>query len=434
MRSSRASASANNLRARNAGRRNPAAKTIAANSPYYVLALLFFVNLLNYVDRHSMYAFLPMIEKELGLSDALAGSLASAFMLMYMTASLPIASLADRQGRPRWMGIGLGLWSMATAGASQASRYATLLAARAGVGIGESCYVAASPSFVAEHFAPGKRGLVLGLFLMTIPLGAAIGYMAGGTIAQAFGWRWAFVCLGLPGLFLVWPLLRLQDPRLGEFKRAAQGRNAVGGVRAFLDLFTVPSYVAATLSTAALTFVLGGFGVWVPTFFHRTWGLNVGQAGMLLGSCTAVAGTFGTFAGGWLSDWLEGRCRAPYFVVAGVSVLIGAPLAVLALCLHRLLFAFVLFFISDLFLFMHLSPLNAAIVAVTEPRRRTVAFAANIFVIHLLGDAISPTIIGFLSDRWGLRRALLVACLGFVAAAASSLAAIASYGRDARYA
>ncbi len=424
MRSSRASVSASKTGAR----------PVPANKPYYVLALLFFVNLLNYVDRHSMYAFLPMIEKELGLSDALAGSLASAFMIMYMTASLPIASLADRQGRPRWMAIGLGLWSLATGAASQVSRYATLLAARAGVGIGESCYVAASPSFVAEHFEPKKRGFILGIFLMTIPLGAAIGYMVGGAIAQAFGWRLAFVCLGLPGLLFVWPLLRLRDPRLLEKRRGLRAGPAPRGIRPFVELFSVPSYVAATISTAALTFVLGGFGVWVPTFFHRTWGLNVGQAGLMLGSCTAIAGTFGAFAGGWLSDWLDGRSRAPYFLVSGVSVLIGAPLAVLSLCLHRISYAFALFFISDIFLFMHLSPLNAAIVSVTEPRRRTVAFAANIFVVHLLGDAISPTIIGFLSDRWGLRRALLIASLGFIAAAASSFAAMNRYAKDARYA
>jgi MFS family permease len=168
-----------------------------------------------------LYSLLPLIQGDLSLSDGQAGRLASAFMLVYMIAAPPIGYLADRKGRPFWISLGIGLWSVATAAGGLARSYVSLFCSRAAVGIGESCYVAISPSFVAEHFPAEKRGSVLAYFSMAIPVGSALGYIAGGALGQRFGWRPAFFLAGLPGLLFAALAWRLKDPRAHALRAAA---------------------------------------------------------------------------------------------------------------------------------------------------------------------------------------------------------------------
>ncbi|MDE2510584.1 MAG: MFS transporter, partial [Elusimicrobia bacterium] len=171
-------------------------------SPRGILALLLAVNILNYVDRQVVYALLPLIQGDLKLNDLQAGSLASAFMVVYMLAAPPIAWLADTRGRKPWIAGGVGLWSLATGAAGLATGFGSLFATRAAVGVGEACYGAISPSFVAERFSAAERGRALALFSMAIPVGSALGYAGGGLVGGAFGWRAAFWMVGLPGLLM----------------------------------------------------------------------------------------------------------------------------------------------------------------------------------------------------------------------------------------
>ena len=157
-----------------------------------VLALLLAINLMNYVDREALYSLLPLIQGDLKLSDAQAGSLASAFVIVYMFAALPIGYWADKGRRVAWMAGGAALWSLATGFSGLAWSYASLFSARAAVGIGESSYGSVSPSFVAEHFPPSDHGLVMAIFAMAVSVGSGIGYIAGGLLGQHFGWRSAF--------------------------------------------------------------------------------------------------------------------------------------------------------------------------------------------------------------------------------------------------
>ncbi|HAM36006.1 MAG TPA: MFS transporter [Elusimicrobia bacterium] len=394
-----------------------------------VLGLLLVVNLINYVDRQILYALLPSIQNDLALSDAQAGSLASAFMVVYMLAAAPIGYIADRWGRPFWISLGIGLWSLATAASGLARGFAQLFAARAAVGIGESCYGAISPSFVAEHFPPRQRGRVMAVFSMAIPVGSALGYVAGGALGQAWGWRNAFYMVGLPGLALMLLSLRLREPARPASDTAKTDN--LSAWASYLGLFRIPSYLYVTLAGAAMTFSLGGFAVWMPSFFHRQWGLSIGQAGTLFGAITVVSGVLGSLAGGWLSDWALRWTSRSYFLVSGVGYVIGLPLAVAALLAPSLTLASAAIFLSELFLFLNMGPINAVIVAVTPPGSRSMAFAANILVIHALGDAVSPALIGAASDRWGLTTALMGASLALALAAAFCFLGLRRYDEDA---
>lgn len=372
-------------------------------SPRGVLALLLAVNVLNYVDRQVVYALLPLIQRDLALSDVQAGSLASAFMVVYMLAAPPIAWLADTRGRRPWIVAGVSVWSLATGAAGLARGFASLFASRAAVGVGEACYGAISPSFVAERFPPEKRGRALALFSMAIPVGSALGYAGGGLVGDALGWRRAFWMVGLPGLALAALCALLPgDPPHADTPSPVAG---------YKEVWAIPTFRDITFAGAAMTFALGGFAVWMPTFFHRTYGLSVGRAGTLFGALTVLGGLIGSLLGGWAADRLR-RTRADAdLLVSGFGLAAGMPLAALAIGSSRLPVTVAALFAAETLLFLNMGPLNAAIVSVTRLETRSMAFAANILVIHLLGDAASPTIIGWGSDAFGLTRALLATCL-----------------------
>ncbi len=181
---------------------------------HFAFLILFLINLFNYIDRQAVYAVLPLIQTDLHLSDIQAGWLASAFMIIYMLTALPIGYLADRHGRVLWISLGTALWSLATALSAFCGSFAALFSVRAAVGIGESCYGAISPSFVCEQYPPQMSARVMALFSLAIPVGSALGYMGGGILGQKWGWRSAFIILGIPGLILAVIASRLKDPKL----------------------------------------------------------------------------------------------------------------------------------------------------------------------------------------------------------------------------
>jgi predicted MFS family arabinose efflux permease len=392
-------------------------------SPKGVLALLLSVNILNYVDRQIVYALLPLISADLELTDAQAGSLASAFMIVYMLAAPPIAWIADSRGRKPWIAGGVAIWSVATGAAALATGYLSLFVSRTAVGIGEACYGAISPSFVAERFPPEKRGSALAIFSLAIPVGSALGYAGGGMLGEAIGWRHSFWVVGLPGLLLAALCLLLPD----DPPHAATPPPLKG----YREVWSVPTFRMITFAGAGMTFALGGFAVWMPTFFHRSFGLSVGDAGLRFGAVTVAAGLAGSLLGGWLSDRLRRSDRTADLLVSGWGLLLGMPLAAAAIAAPTLGASIACLFLAEMMLFLNMGPLNAAIVSVIRIEKRSMAFAANIFVIHLLGDAASPALIGWGSDHFGLTRALLAACLTLGVGGAVCLFARRGFGADA---
>ncbi len=393
------------------------------SSPNGVLALLLSVNILNYVDRQIVYALLPLISSDLALTDAQAGSLASAFMLVYMVAAPPIAWYADARGRKPWIAGGVAGWSVATGAAAFAAGFPTLFFTRALVGVGEACYGAISPAFVAERFPAARRGAAMAIFSLAIPVGSALGYAGGGQLGDAIGWRRAMLAVGLPGLILAALCLLLpSDPPREAPASPVEGYRAVWRVRTFRMI---------TYAGAGMTFALGGFAVWMPTFFHRAWGLSVGKAGLVFGAVTVLAGLAGSLIGGFLSDRLRRSDPTADLLVSGWGLLLGMPMAAAAILAPSLAVSVSCLFVAETLLFLNMGPLNAAIVSVTPVERRSMAFAANIFVIHLLGDAASPAIIGWGSDMFGLTKAMLAACLALGVGGGICLAARGGFGADA---
>lgn len=372
--------------------------------PYYVLGLLFFINLLNYIDRQVLYAVFPLIKPDLGLSDTELGALASAFMIVYMCAAPLAGYWGDRTARNRWIAGGVGLWSLATVFSGLSRSYSQLLTSRSFIGVGEACYGSIAPSFIAEHFSQERRGRVLAFFYMAIPVGSAIGYVLGGLLGGRWGWRVAFYMVGLPGIFAAVLAWFLKDPRgslLSDPSRHPSWRDYAG-------LFKNKVYVMDTLAGAAMTFALGGLAAWMPSFFVRNWAISVAQAGAWFGGVTVVAGALGSLAGGWLGDWLLKYTYKSYFLLSAAGLLISIPFGAGALLISDFHWALASLFLAEFFIFLNTGPLNALLVNCTSVSIRSMAFAVNIFIIHALGDAFSPTLIGYVSDLTSLKTALLL--------------------------
>jgi MFS transporter, Spinster family, sphingosine-1-phosphate transporter len=374
----------------------------------YALALLLAVNLLNYIDRQALYAVFPLVKSDLSLSDTALGLLGSAFMLCYMFSAPLLGWVGDRTSRVRLASGGLVVWSLATALAGLAPGYRTLLAARTAVGIGEASFGTVSPGLIADFFPRERRGRVLSLFFLAIPVGSALGYILGGILGQRFGWHSAFLMVGIPGLLLAIPLRLLREPPRGGAAPEEPSLPAFPPAAGYAALFRNRSFVLTTLAMAAMTFALGGLAQWLPSFLNRVHSLDVARANTLFGAITVVAGISGTLCGGWLGDRLQQKSGKGYLLVSGWGFLIGAPIAAWAFVSPTLPGCLTAIFFAEFFLFLNTGPLNTVIINVTRPSVCAMAFAVNIFFIHALGDAISPTIIGRLSDLWGLRSALLV--------------------------
>lgn len=381
--------------------------------PYrrYALGLLLAVNMLNYIDRQVLFAVFPLIKTDLHLSDTTLGFLGSAFMLSYLLFAPLFGWLGDHWSRTRLASGGLIVWSLATTLAGFAPGYRTLLAARATVGIGEASFGTVSPGLVADFFPKERRGKILSWFYVAIPVGSALGYLLGGLLGQRYGWHAAFLLVGLPGLLLAVPVALLRTPPRGG-DAAPQGKASSG----YAALFRNRSFVFNTLAMAAMTFAIGGLAQWLPSFLNRVHSLDVARGNTLFGATTVLAGILGTLAGGWLGDrWQQSNGKG-YLLLSGWGFLLGAPFAVWAILAPGLTGCMAAIFIAEFFLFLNTGPLNTVIINVSNPAVRAMAFAVNIFFIHALGDAVSPSILGWLSDQWGLRSALLITPFAMVLA------------------
>jgi len=389
--------------------------TITLTYSRYALGLLLAVNLLNYIDRQVLFAVFPLIKIDLNLTDTALGFLGSTFMLSYLLFAPLFGWLGDRFSRTRLASGGLVVWSLATALAGFAPGYRTLLTARATVGVGEASFGTVSPGLIADFFPKERRGRILSWFYVAIPVGSALGYLLGGVLGQKYGWHAAFLFVGLPGLLLAIPVALLKTPPRGGDDASLQesGGKASAGYAA---LFRNRSFVCNTLAMAAMTFAIGGLAQWIPSFLNRVHSLDVAKGNTLFGATTVLAGIIGTLAGGWLGDVWQKKSGKGYLLLSGWGFVIGTPFAVWAILAPGLTSCIAAMFIAEFFLFLNTGPLNTVILNVTNPAVRAMAFAINIFFIHALGDAVSPSLLGWLSDRWELRSALLITPLAMVIA------------------
>jgi MFS family permease len=382
------------------------------------LALLLGINLFNYIDRWVLAAVEPNIRATFFAATdpnamAKTGLLAPAFLFTYMCAAPILGFLADRFSRWLIVGVCVILWSLATAASGLAGTFLILFLTRILVGIGEGGYGPAAPTILADYFGRQSRGRVMAVFCAAIPVGSALGFVIGGLVAGLspekwfwghpdFGWRFAFFLVAIPGIALGLACFRQKDPR---------GSREVSGRRRarkedYLALMRTRSFVFNCLAQTAMTFAIGGLAYWMSAYLiFRNQPPALGRS--IFGIITAVAGLLSTLLGGFVADRLRRRFSGADFLVSGIGMLLAFPLLV-GVLYTPFPTAWWLLFGAVFFVFLNTGPSNAALANVAGPNIRATAFAVNILVIHALGDAFSPPLLGAVAGHYDMNVAFLI--------------------------
>lgn len=369
------------------------------------LSILTAINFLNYLDRFIVAGILPLLLVEFGRSKAEGGLLTTVFILVYMLAAPVAGILGDRVPRRFLVAGSVFVWSLATLASGFAPSFVVLLAARAVVGIGEAGYGAVAPAIISDLYPARMRTRMLSYFYVAIPVGSAAGFALGGWLGERYGWQTAFIAGGIPGILVAFATLFMPEPRRGAMEEGplapkvgfATGLKALGRNRVFW--FNTAGYTL-------MTFAVGGLGHWMPTFLNAERGMSLETAGFAFGAVTAGAGLLGTLAGGWLGDLAERRMNLGGMYVSGTGLLLAAPFMYAAVQVDAAWAIFGLIFVAQFMLFLNSGPINNAIVSCVGPDFRAFAMGLNVLFIHLLGDAISPPLIGAIADRSTLERAI----------------------------
>ncbi len=387
--------------------------------PIAAVIFLTLVNLLNYFDRYIVQSVEPRITSEFGLSNVQAGYVVSAFVIGYLIFSPLFGLLGDRFDKRRVMTIALIGWSLATALTGWATGLFTFIAARILVGIGEAGYGAIVPVYLNDRIRdPLKLNRALSIFYVAVPVGSALGYVAGGQISAVYGWRLLFLGAALPGIFLAWGFLALKRTasgnRIADTKPNPEGCDSSGLLGGLKEIFKNRSLVVVILGYVLNTFALNG----VAAFIVRhgvSLGLSEAQAATYFGVILVVSGLLGTLGGGYLASYFaKGRdtqgdvgAIGSLLKFVAFTTLVAVPFLGASFIFDSVLLFLAGCFLAEVLIFAGVAPLNSVIVSRAPLGYEAFTQGVTIFAIQLGGGFLGPVVIGLLADlTGGLRLAL----------------------------
>jgi len=370
------------------------------------LAVLFLFNLLNFYDRQILASVNEPIRREWGLSDTQLGALGTAFTLLYAFVGVPLGRLADRYSRRALLSAGLFVWSGLTAVSGAAVGFRSMFLARLGVGVGEAACAPAATSLIGDLYPASRRAWALSIFMLGLPIGQTLSYAVSGTVAQAWGWRWAFFVAGIPGCLLALAAL----PLLSEPARGASETLRVGDRRRagspYLLVLGIPTMWWIILSGALHNFNMYALSAFLPSFLIRSHGLGLREAGFFSAVVKGLGGGVGLFLGGRLADRVHRSSASGRMRMATVSLSLAAPFQLAALGQPAgSPWAFLVWMtIAALLMYVYYATVYASIQDIVEPALRGTAMAVYFFAMYVMGASFGPLGTGALSD-WLARQA-----------------------------
>jgi MFS family permease len=373
-----------------------------------VLGFLFLAYTLNFVDRSIIGIIGQSVKVDLLLSDAQLGLLGGlAFALLYTSVGIPIARIAERANRVNLISVSILVWSCCTALCGFAQNFLQLLIFRAGVGIGEAGLSPAAHSLISDYFEPWRRASALAIYALGIPVGAMVGAIAGGWIAQELSWRWALMLVGLPGVLVAFAFRAfIREPRRDREDQGDLPPTRISLHYESAELWAVARTLMGRwptlnmiLGVTVVSFADYGIGTFAAPYFIRQFGLDLATVGLIIGVVGGVSTGAGTLLGGVVSDWVSRRTLAAYGIIPAIGITTAAPMFMLAYTQDDWRWAAILLFLPGICSYLYLGPCFGVIQNVVEARRRATATALLLFVVNLIGLGAGPPFVGWLIDQ-----------------------------------
>lgn len=367
---------------------------------YYVVVVLVLIYAVNFLDRQIMAILVAPIGKDLGLSDTQLGMLSGvAFALFYATLGLPIARLADRYNRVRIIAISCAIWSGFTMCCGMAGNFLQLAAARVGVGIGEAGGSPPSYSIIADYFPPQERGYAMSLYSLGIPLGITLGTAFGAVVANAYGWRVAFLAAGAPGVVLAVLLLTtVREPLRGGLDSPRSATKDSSLLKSLSAFFSDPVLRSTALSAGLSAFCGYGATAWAPAYLIRTMGMSLPEVALWYSLVNGIAMATGIFLSGWVADRWARTNPGAYALMPGLGLLATIPFFFGFLLAPNWPLALSLFVVPGLTFSMYLAPALSVIQNAVHPSERSTSGAILLLMINLIGLSGGPFLVGWVSD------------------------------------
>lgn len=375
------------------------------NGILFPVAVLFAINILNFYDRHVPGALVEPMRREFHLNDTQIGLLGSVFIWLYAIVGVPLGRIADSWSRKKLLAWGVVIWASLTASAAFATNYTMLLFSRVGVGIGEATCAPSATSWLGDLFPPGKRSRVLALFMLGVPVGAALGFFLSGPLAQTFGWRAAMVLAAAPALLLVPALLKVYEPERGA-SETQQRPPAHGSMWKVLQIPTLWWIIA---SGALLNFNMYAIGTFLPAFLSRVHGLSLARSGIATGVVYLTGGVSGGLTAGFLGDSVFYRRKRGRMLGAAMFALVGVPLACIGILqpAGSLFVAITFLALTYAVLTTYYGFVYSAIQDIVAPNQRGTTMAIYFMAMYMCGASFGPLLTGQLSDVLARRAATL---------------------------
>jgi predicted MFS family arabinose efflux permease len=363
----------------------------------YVLLMLTLVYVFNFVDRQILVILQESIKNELMLSDTQLGLLSGlSFALFYVVLGIPIARFADRGNRRNVVAIAVVAWSAMTALCGLAQNYLQLVLARIGVGVGEAGCSPPAHSMISDYFAENQRATALSVYSMGIYIGILFGFSLGGWLDTNYGWRMAFLALGLPGvIFAIFFFLTVKEPKRGLTVNQV---NSSSFLQVTKVLSHKRSFVYLAFAAGLHSFGTYALGNWLPSFLERLHGLPKAEIGLYAGLILGIAGASGTLLGGYLADRLGKKDKRWYVKVPAFGAIAAIPFLLVYYFHSSTTIVLAALSIAYCAVSLFLGPAIAITHSLVPANMRAFASAVLFLVLNLIGLGLGPLFVGAMSD------------------------------------